>query len=182
VRRRYNPPSEFDPRLIVDPQRPIPKHLSRKKALQLQELREAYQWSLGRKRADRLKFDNPEKVAEFLFPLMSNLRVEHMYILPMDVRARLIGSPVAVSVGDIDGVDAGARMIFRIALEADANSIIIAHNHPSGDPSPSAADLAVTRQVYAAGRLLGIVLNDHLIIGANGLWYSIRRDRPDAFA
>jgi DNA repair protein RadC len=107
---------------------------------------------------------------------------EHFWCLALDTRCRLIGSPVEVSMGDVDGCDAGPRMFFRAALRCGAVQAIAVHNHPTGDPSPSAADQAVTRRLREAGRALDIKLVDHVIVTPDRTrWCSLRRETPMCF-
>jgi DNA repair protein RadC len=91
--------------------------------------------------------------------------------LYLDTRHMLLGREV-VSLGSIDHTFMSPREIFRGALLANANAIVLAHNHPSGDPEPSQDDLAVTRRIVAAGELIGVKVLDHLIYG-NGQWVSL---------
>jgi len=106
---------------------------------------------------------------------------ERFWCLPLDPRSGLIGEPRQISQGDIDGTDAGPRAFFRAALTAGAASCIAVHNHPTGDPAASPADLAVTTRLVAAGRTLDVRLVDHLIIGDQGRFVSIRRNHPECF-
>lgn len=170
-------PLDIPARLILDPSLPAPKGMSRKALMRLAELREAYQWSISRT-FDRHKVTDPESLGRLLVPLMAPLHVEHLAVLPCDTHMRVIGSPVLITRGDIDGVDAGTRAIFRNALVAEASRVIIAHNHPSGSPEASPADHAVTKRAAQAGRLLDVPLQDHMIIAAPASWTSLRRDSP----
>lgn len=173
-------PLDIPPQLILDPSLPVPRGLSKKAALRLAELREAYQWSVNRA-FDRKKINDPGIAAELLIPLMAPLHVEHLCVLPLDSQCKLIGDPVLVTRGDVDGVDAGPRAIVRAALKADAVQMIIAHNHPAGSPEPSAADRAVTQRVATAGRAIDIPLRDHLIIAPPTGWTSLMRYDPGLF-
>ena len=101
---------------------------------------------------------------------------ERVFVLPLDAHGKVLAKPILVSVGHEDGtalIDAGA--IFREALKAGAEEIIVAHNHPSGDPTPGTADRATTRKLKDGANLVGLELIDHLIIGApesaNGLGF-----------
>ena len=103
-------------------------------------------------------------------------REERVFVLPLDAHGKVLAKPILVSVGHEDGtalIDAGA--IFREALKAGAEEIIVAHNHPSGDPTPSKADYDTTVKLKAGANLVGLELIDHLIIGApesaNGLGF-----------
>ena len=92
---------------------------------------------------------------------------EGFFVLPIDAERRPIGLPVLVSLGHTQGtttVDLGE--VFRAAFKAQADAIIVAHNHPSGDPTPSKADLQLTSALQSTARLLGIKFLDHLILGS----------------
>ena len=91
---------------------------------------------------------------------------ERVFVLPLDGSGRALAKPILVAVGHVDGtvaIDAGA--IFREALKAGAEEIIVAHNHPSGDITPSKADITATKKLREAGELLSVPLLDHLILG-----------------
>ncbi len=133
------------------------------------------------KRAQRPVLRQPEDIAALLAPEMAPLRHEELWCLALDTHSRLIGEPRVISRGDIDGTDAGPRAFFRRALHAGAASAIAVHNHPSGNPEASQADLAVTHRLRDAGNLLDVPLQDHLIIGDGGAYYSIRRSHPHLF-
>lgn len=91
---------------------------------------------------------------------------ERVFVLPLDAHGKVLAKPILVSVGSEDGtavIDAGA--IFREALKAGAEEIIVAHNHPSGNLTPSRADIAATARLQDGAELVGLKLIDHLIIG-----------------
>ena len=92
---------------------------------------------------------------------------EGFFVLPIDAERRPIGLPVLVSLGHTQGtttVDLGE--VFRAAFKAQADAIIVAHNHPSGDPTPSKADLQITKALQSAAQLLGVKFLDHLILAS----------------
>ena len=92
---------------------------------------------------------------------------ERVFVLPLDGNGKVLAKPILVSVGHEDGtaaIDAGA--IFREALKAGAEEIIVAHNHPSGDPTPSKADIEATAKLREAAQLLGVTILDHIILGS----------------
>jgi len=92
---------------------------------------------------------------------------EGFFVLPIDKERRPICKPILVSLGHIRGTTAvELREVFREAFKVDADAIIVAHNHPSGDPTPSKADLQLTTTLQSAARLLGIKFLDHLILGS----------------
>ncbi len=120
-------------------------------------------------------------MAGLLTPLLGCLGHEELWCLPLDPQSRLIGEPQVISRGDVDGTDAGPRCFFRAALSAGATSCVAAHNHPNGDPTPSLADRAVTRRLFAAGRLVDLPLVDHIVIAAGGAFVSLLTSCPECF-
>ncbi|MGF9796874.1 JAB domain-containing protein [Brevibacillus agri] len=80
----------------------------------------------------------------------------------------------AVSIGSLDSSIAHPREVFKAAILANSASVIVAHNHPSGDPTPSNPDIEVTKKLQEAGELLGITLLDHIIVGSEGAYYSLK--------
>lgn len=133
-------------------------------------------------RPQRVRLRTPEEVHALLAGDLENLGVERFICLPLDARSNLIGQPLIVSIGDVDGTDAGPRAFFRAALRTGATSTIAVHNHPTGEVEPSAADIVVTRRLIAAGRQVDVTLVDHVIIGSAGRFTSIRRAHPDLWA
>lgn len=105
---------------------------------------------------------------------------EHFAVLALDAKHRLIGSYLA-SIGTLDATLIHPREILRFGILASAAGLILAHNHPSGEPTPSADDLALTRRMVEAGELLGIAVLDHVIVTPDGPWYSIRTNSPQYF-
>lgn len=97
---------------------------------------------------------------------------EHFITLLLDTRNRVIESSL-VSKGTLNGSHAHPREVFKQAIRHSASALILMHNHPSGDPQPSAEDIAVTRQLAEAGRILGIRVLDHIILGAE-TYYSFK--------
>ena len=107
--------------------------------------------------------------ALFFAALPAAAREERVFVLPLDANGKVLAEPFLVSVGHEDGtaqIDVGT--IFREALKAGAEEIIVAHNHPSGNLSPSKADIAATAKLREAAALLDVPLIDHLIIGKAG--------------
>ncbi len=113
---------------------------------------------------DQFKIKSPGDVATLLMAEMSHLEQEHFRVLFLDTRSRLIGSET-VYVGSLNTTHIRVSEVFREATRRNCAAIIVAHNHPSGDPSPSPQDVEVTRQLVEAGQLLDIELLDHLVIG-----------------
>jgi len=112
------------------------------------------------------------EAARYLMPRYGARPVETFGLLALDVRHRLRHEAV-VSVGCLTASLVHPREVFQEAIARRAAAILVFHNHPSGDPEPSAEDLALTRRLASAGALLGIELVDHVILGA-GRWVSLR--------
>ena len=99
---------------------------------------------------------------------------ENLIVLMLSAKNDLLGIHTA-SVGNLTSAIVTPREVFKAAILANAASIIIAHNHPSGDPEPSPEDIEVTRAIKASGELLGISLCDHIIVGERGRSVSLKR-------
>jgi DNA repair protein RadC len=114
-----------------------------------------------------------EHAAALVVPLLAGRDREHCVLVSVDVRHRLLGLRT-VSVGTVDHTFMGPREIFRDALGAGASAVFLAHNHPSGDPEPSAEDRQITRRLARAGATIGVEVLDHLVVGDPG-WVSLAR-------
>jgi DNA repair protein RadC len=110
--------------------------------------------------------DTPDAVANLMREHTRLLKAEVFQVLLLNTRRRLIGEPVKVSDGTLDTILVHAREVFRPAISASAAAVVLVHNHPSGDPTPSEADIKVTRDLIRAGQLLKIEVLDHVIMGA----------------
>jgi DNA repair protein RadC len=120
-----------------------------------------------------LTIQSPEDAARLLMPRMQDLEQEHLFILLLDTRNRLIGEPVQVYRGSLNSSLVRVAELFRPAIQANAAAILVAHNHPSGDPEPSPEDVGLTRAIVEAGKLLDVECVDHLIIG-RGRYVSLK--------
>lgn len=105
-----------------------------------------------------------DDAARLLRPGLEVLDREHFVVMLLDTKHRVIGFNT-VAIGTIDSALISPRETFKPALLSNASAIIVAHNHPSGDPTPSPEDIAVTRNIVEAGKILGVEVLDHLIIG-----------------
>jgi DNA repair protein RadC len=110
------------------------------------------------------RLDAPAKVWTRVEPLAAGLTVEKCWVLCLNRRNRLLGLH-EISSGTATSSLLHPREVFRQALRHAASAVIVAHNHPSGDPAPSHADRAVTRQLAEAGRVVGVELLDHVVVG-----------------
>jgi DNA repair protein RadC len=126
-------------------------------------------FALARRMAAELRgeaplLDTPERIADLLREDVRNLTAEQFLVVLLNTRRRLIKTE-RISQGTLDTILVHARDVFRSAITANAAAIVLVHNHPSGDPTPSEADIKVTRDLIRAGQLLKIELLDHVILG-----------------
>src|SRR5438067_11728406 len=120
---------------------------------------------MAKENISRQKIDSPELVNGFFGAEMRALQKESLRVLLLDTRYHLI-SAEEISLGSVNESIAHPREVFRPALLASAYAVIVVHNHPSGDPTPSAADHSLTRRLADAAELMQIKLLDHVIIGS----------------
>jgi len=142
------------------------KGVGKAKAIQLKAafalaLRMAKQGS-----TDKLSIQSPTQVFEFIKEDLSHQKQEVLMVILRDTRGRIFHRE-RVSLGTLSEVLVHPREVFYPAVRHKAHSLIIAHNHPSGDPTPSQADIDLTRLLLQSSRVMGIALDDHLIIGHN---------------
>lgn len=117
---------------------------------------------------------NWDKLMEYLTATMARDRVEQFRILFLDSKNRLLGDE-AQSRGTVNHTPVYPREVVKRALELHATALILVHNHPSGDPTPSRADIAMTAEIQQAADALAVRLHDHVIVG-NGRWLSFRAE------
>ncbi len=123
---------------------------------------------LSTKAAQKLeKIEGPEDVARYASPLLRYEQKEHFLVMLLDVRNRVLAMPT-VSIGSLTASVAHPREIFREAIRYSAANLILIHNHPSGDPTPSREDIQITKQMMKAGEIMGIPVLDHVIIAGDG--------------
>jgi len=127
---------------------------------------------LATRPSERLQISSPRDAARFLMPEFSARPVEQFGLLMLDTRHRVI-RPAVLTVGSLDGTAVHPREVFRQALVASAAAVVMFHNHPSGDPQPSAEDVELTRRMVAAGELMGIQVIDHVVLG-DGRYCSLK--------
>ena len=123
---------------------------------------------------DRPVLNNWDKLMDYLNAVMSRERVEQFRVLFLDVRNRLLADE-AQTQGTVNHTPVYPREVVKRALELHATAIVLAHNHPSGDPAPSRQDIDMTLEVREAARVLGVRLHDHVVVG-NGRWFSFARE------
>jgi len=120
----------------------------------------------GESRPLRPRIGEPADVARLMAPRLRDLDVEEFRLLALDSQSRVLRD-VLVTRGLLNSSLVHPREVFRAAIAEAAAGIIVVHNHPSGDPTPSAEDQAVTRQLVAAGRLLDVPVYDHVVIAGD---------------
>ena len=122
---------------------------------------------------------NPVDVARFVRRIVGNEAREHFLVLMLDARHRAIAYQV-VSIGTATASLVHPREVFQAAVGTGAVALIVAHNHPSGNPSPSREDREVTERLTKAGEVLGIRLLDSVVVTDSG-YVSLREDNPGTF-
>ncbi len=140
------------------------KGIGRDKAIALQSA-----FTLARRMAAEIQetaplMEGPDAIADLLREECRPYAVEHFFAILLDTRRRLI-CKVHLTNGTLDAAIVHPRDVFRHAVVANASAMVLAHNHPSGDPTPSKADITVTRDLVRAGQLLKIEVLDHIILG-----------------
>lgn len=123
---------------------------------------------------DQPLLNNWDRLTDYLHAALARAPIEQFRVLFLDTKNRLIADE-AQAKGTVNHTPVYPREVVKRALELGATALILVHNHPSGDPTPSRADIEMTAEVKAAAAALGIVLHDHLIIG-NGRHLSFRRE------
>ena len=123
---------------------------------------------------DQPVLNNWDRLMEYLNSALARERVEQFRVLFLDNRNRLLADE-AQARGTVNHTPVYPREVVKRALELHSTALIVVHNHPSGDPTPSRDDVAVTQEIKAAAEALSIVLHDHVIIG-NGRWLSFRKE------
>lgn len=113
---------------------------------------------------EKPRVTSPADAANLLMSEMMFLEKEHLKLVLLDTRNNVLGTPT-IYVGSLNTSVIRVAELFRAAIKENAAAFIVAHNHPSGDPSPSPEDIRVTRQLTQAGKLLDIEVLDHVIIG-----------------
>lgn len=115
---------------------------------------------------DNKQVTSPQDVYEIVKKYLDGADREHLVLLTLNTK-NAINSITTVSIGSLNSSVVHPREVFKTAILTNASSIIMAHNHPSGDPAPSREDINITERIKEGGKLLGINLLDHVVIGDN---------------
>lgn len=121
---------------------------------------------------DKPRISSPDAVYRYIYPKLRELKKESFIALHLDTKNRLIREET-VSVGSLNANIVHPREVFKTAIQESAAAIIVAHNHPSGDPAPSQNDIDITKKLVESGKVVGIEVYDHIIIG-NGRYLSLK--------
>lgn len=142
------------------------KGVGKVKAVQIQCICELSRRMAKQTALKKLKFSDSESIAMYYMEDLRHLTQEHLMLVMLDNKCNLIKDMV-LTIGTINASLISPREIFQQALRYSAVYIVLLHNHPSGDATPSSNDIMVTKNIYSAGELVGIHLLDHIIIGDN---------------
>jgi len=118
---------------------------------------------VGEKIETEKEINSPESAVEVLRPKFEGLTQEALYVMCLNSKNKIIGVTL-VSLGILNSSLVHPREVFKPAILMSAASIIVAHNHPSGNPEPSQEDIQITKQLVEAGKIIGIPVYDHLIV------------------
>jgi DNA repair protein RadC len=140
------------------------KGIGKVKAIEIKAALEVGRRLVASSPVEKPKISSPNDAANMLMSEMALLEQEHLRLLLLDTRNTVLASPT-IYIGSLNTSIIRVGELFRAAIKENAAAIIVVHNHPSGDPSPSPEDVKVTRQIVKAGNLLDIDVLDHLIIG-----------------
>src|SRR6185436_9399090 len=143
--------------------------IGRVKAAQLIAALELGRRTLARAPGARLPLRRPEDAAAYLLPLFGSRPIEQLGIILLDSKHRVLRIAV-LAIGGLNTTSVEPRDVFREAAIGSAAAVVVFHNHPSGDPSPSPDDLELTRRLVAAGFVMGIEVVDHIILGDVHYW------------
>ena len=120
------------------------------------------------------KIKEPEDIFRYIYPRIREEKQEKFIILCLDTKNQII-SDETIFIGGLDVSIAQPREIFKAALLESAASIVLIHNHPSGDPTPSREDIEITNRIAESGKILGIPVCDHIIVG-DGCYVSLKQE------
>lgn len=122
---------------------------------------------------NKITFKTPDDIVEFFKPLVINLKQEHLYAIYLNVKGEMIAYKL-ITKGTINTTLVDATSIFKWAYKYSSSALILVHNHPSGNPSPSLADAKMTEELIKQSKVINILILDHIIIGDT--YYSMKKD------
>ncbi len=122
---------------------------------------------------ERVVINSPQDVANILMAEMASLDQEHLKVLMLNTKNEVLGIR-EIYVGNVNSSVVRPAEVFRPAVRDNATSVIVVHNHPSGDPTPSAEDISITRNLIEAGKMMAVEVLDHLVIGSGNRFVSLK--------
>ncbi len=122
----------------------------------------------------RLKtYENAGQIFNYYYPMLRNLNQEHLYVIFLNTKGNVLGEEM-ITKGTISSSLIDGRDILKLALKLSSSAIILIHNHPSGDPTPSMADITSTKKLISQAKIMDILVLDHIIIGNS--YYSMKQN------
>jgi DNA repair protein RadC len=121
---------------------------------------------------NKIRINSPDNIVSLMMSELRYLKQEHLYAILLDVKSKMIGK-ILISKGGLSSSIVHPREVFKLAIKKSSASIILVHNHPSGDPNPSNEDIKITKRLYSVGEIIGIEILDHIIIG-DGKYISLK--------
>lgn len=144
------------------------------KALQIKAVLELSKRMAQERYQAGIKISKPQTIADYFMEQLRYKRQECFVVIFVDTKCKMIGYKI-VSEGSLTASIVHPREVYKYAIQKSAHSIIVLHNHPSGDPDPSNEDLQITKRLKSAGEVIGIPLLDHIILGDNS-YKSLREE------
>lgn len=124
----------------------------------------------------RFNFANPSEIFEYFYPRVKDLKQEHLYVIYLDLKGKTIGIK-NLTIGTISSTLIDANLIFKWAYKLSSTNFILVHNHPSGDSTPSIADIKLTIDLVKKSKIINFEVLDHVIIGDD--YFSMRKNIKD---
>ena len=152
--------------------------VGRVKAIQLKAIAELSARIAKTQHAERMQMNSPSTIADYYMERMRHLKEEHLFCVFFDHKCAFLGEK-EISIGTVDHVMTCQREILCSAFDKGAVSIVVLHNHPGGDPSPSEEDKTATATLRESCRICGLNLSDHIIIGDN-CYYSFFENKEES--
>lgn len=150
------------------------KGIGKIKALQIMSLLELSKRIAKERHEPNAKISSPHILSQYFMEVLRHEQKECFVVTFLDAKCKMIGYQM-VSTGSLTASVVHPREVYKIAIQKSAYSIIVLHNHPSGDPSPSKEDIQITERLKKVGELIGIPLLDHIIIG-DGIYRSLKEE------
>lgn len=125
---------------------------------------------------NKLLFTNPKDIFEYFYPRVKDLKQEHLYVIYLDVKGKVIAVK-NLTIGTISSTFIDHNLIFKWAFKLSSTNFVLVHNHPSGDPTPSIADIKLTIELVKKSKVMNLEVVDHVIIGDE--YFSMRKNIKD---